>query len=514
MGLRSFFKNSGGEIFPPELLAVLPADPKPWYRTKHLLQLSLLLVIPLLSSSTIGFDGAMMNGLQTLPQWREAFNHPSGALLGLINAIYPISKVFGMFPSTWIGDRFGRKKALYVGLTLLPIGAALQGSSQNTAMFIVSRSILGFSTSFLAQPSPILVTELAYPTHRAKVTSLYNTCFYLGAVLAAWSTYGTFRIQSTWAWRIPSLLQQAIPLVQTIFVWWVPESPRWLLANGREEEGRRLLVRYHGAGDESSPLVDFEVKEIQQALEIERSSGSSYSYFDLFRTGPNRHRTALAFFISLFTQWNGCSVLSYYLVLVLNTIGITETSKQTLINGMLQIFNWIVAICGGALLVDRVGRRRLFLVATIPMFFSYIAWTILNAKFAETFDQRLGNAVPAFIFIYYFFYDIIFPYTLRGRGMTTYYMGAYAGLISGQFLNPIAMKELAWRYYIVFCVILFFLIIGIYLWVPENKGRTLEEIAEIFDGPRSALTVSADDAFKNATHVSEVEVTGDERTRV
>ncbi|KAL6407562.1 putative plasma membrane hexose transporter [Ilyonectria robusta] len=96
-------------------------------------------------------------------------------------------------------------------------------------------------------------------------------------------------------------------------------------------------------------------------------------------------------------------------------------------------------------------------------------------------------------------------------------MGAYAGLISGQFLNPIAMKELAWRYYIVFCAILFFLIIGIYLWVPETKGRTLEEIAEIFDSPRSALTVSADDAddaFKNATHVSEVEVTGDERTRV
>lgn len=301
---------------------------------------------------------------------------------------------------------------------------------------------------------------------------------------------------------------------------------RWLLANGREEEGRRLLVRYHAGGDENSPLVNFEVKEIQQALEIERSSEGSYSYFDLFRTGPNRHRTALAFFISFFTQWNGCSVLSYYLVLVLNTIGITETSEQTLINGMLQIFNWIVAICGGALLVDRIGRRRLFLVATIPMFFSYIAWTVLNAKFAETFDQRLGNAVLAFIFIYYFFYDIawtplpiaytveIFPYTLRGRGMTTYYMGAYAGLISGQFINPIAMKELAWRYYIVFCAILFFLIIGIYLWVPETKGRTLEEIAEIFDGPRSALTVSADDAFKNATHVSEVEVTGDERTRV
>ncbi|KAH6884281.1 general substrate transporter [Thelonectria olida] len=527
MGFLSFLdSDSDGEMFPPELLAVLPRKPKPWFRTKHLLQLNLLLVIPLLSASALGFDGAMMNGLQTLPQWRGTFGNPSGALLGFMNAIYPISKLIGLFPCTWIGDRYGRKKALCIGLAMLPVGAALQAASQNTAMFIVARSVLGFSTSFLAQPSPILVTELAYPTHRAKVTSLYNTCFYFGAVLAAWSTYGTFRLQSTWAWRIPSILQQALPLFQTAFVFWLPESPRWLLANGREEEARRTLVRYHAGGDEDSPLVHFELNEISQALALEKSTEQSGSYFELLRTGSNRHRTALAFFLSFFTQWNGCSVLSYYLNLVLNTIGIRETSKQTLINGMLQIFNWIVAVFGGAFLVDRVGRRRLFLVATTGMFISYIAWTVLNAEFAKTLDQRLGNAVLTFIFIYYFFYDIawtplpvaytveIFPYSLRGRGMTTSYVGTYCGLISGQFINPIAMKNIGWHYYIVFCAVLFFLVVGIYLWVPETKGRTLEEIAEIFEGPSGALHAASTDDAKVATKVLEVEVSNDERSRV
>ncbi|CAI6098744.1 unnamed protein product [Clonostachys chloroleuca] len=528
MGLLSFLRSgSVGDVYSPELLAVLPSNTKPWYRTKHLMLLNFFIAIPLLSASAVGFDGAMMNGLQTLPQWRNTFGNPTGALLGFMNAVYPISKVVGLFPATWIGDRYGRKKVMYIGFILLPIGAALQGASQNTAMFIVARFVIGFATSFLAQPSPILVTELAYPTHRAKATALYNTCFYFGAVLAAWSTYGTFRIASTWSWRIPSILQQAIPLFQTIFVFWVPESPRWLMANNKEDEARRILTKYHGGGDENSPLVEFELKEITQALQIERASEQSRNYLELVRTGPNRHRTALSFLMAFFTQWNGCSVLSYYLTLVLNTIGITEPAQQTLINGMLQIFNWVVAVCGGALLVDRVGRRSLFLVGTGGMMLSYIAWTVLNAEFAKTQDQRMGTAVLVFIFVYYFFYDIswtplpiaytaeIFPYNLRGRGMTINYVGTYLGLISGQFINPIAMKDIGWRYYIVFCGVLFLMVIAIYFWVPETKGRTLEEIAEIFDGPRSHLTAVADhNSPKVSTEILEVEVGKGTETRV
>lgn len=118
-----------------------------------------------------------MNGLQSLPQWRSTFGKPEGALLGFMNAVYPLSKVIGLFPATWLGDNYGRRRPMFVGFLLLPIGAALQAAAQNTPMFIASRFVLGFSTSFLAQPSPILVTELAYPTQRAKITSLYNTFF-------------------------------------------------------------------------------------------------------------------------------------------------------------------------------------------------------------------------------------------------------------------------------------------------------------------------------------------------
>lgn len=221
---------------------------------------------------------------------------------------------------------------------------------------------------------------------------------------------------------------------------------------------------------------------------------SQSSYFDLFRTPANRRRTLIASILGFYTQWSGNGVISYYLTLVLNTIGITSVASQALINGLLQIFNWFAAVLAGALMVDRIGRRTLFLVSTGGMLLSYIAWTALSSVFTTTLNQNVGNAVVAFIFLYYFFYDIaftplmpayvveIFPYTLRGRGVTWAYTINYLGLILGNFVNPVAMAAIGWRYYIVFCGLLAVSFTLIWIFFPETKGHTLEEIAEIFDG--------------------------------
>lgn len=167
-----------------------------------------------------------MNGLQTLPQWRDYFDKPDAPLLGAINAMYPVGKILGLFPVAWLGDRYGRKVPIMIGLGLLIATAIFQAASQNIGMFLASRFLIGVATVFVAQPSPILITELSFPTHRGKMTAMYNTSYYLGAILAAWATYATFKIQSTWAWRIPSGLQAAYPIIQCIFVFWLPESPR------------------------------------------------------------------------------------------------------------------------------------------------------------------------------------------------------------------------------------------------------------------------------------------------
>lgn len=122
-------------------------------------------------------SGSMMNGLQTLPQWRNHFDQPSGPILGAINAVYPAGKVLAMFLVTYLCDRFGRKVSLVIGIVTCIAFAIMQGMSNSIETFIAARAILGFFTSFLAQPSPILISELAYPTMRGKLTALYHTSF-------------------------------------------------------------------------------------------------------------------------------------------------------------------------------------------------------------------------------------------------------------------------------------------------------------------------------------------------
>lgn len=132
--------------------------------------------------------GSMMNGLQTLPQWREFFGHPEGALLGLMNAVYPLGKVFGMIVVTYVSDRWGRKLPLLIGLVTCIAFAIMQGLAQNLATFVTARALLGFATSFISQPSPILITEVAYPTHRGKITAMYNT-FYVSPQMPVSDNY-------------------------------------------------------------------------------------------------------------------------------------------------------------------------------------------------------------------------------------------------------------------------------------------------------------------------------------
>lgn len=118
-----------------------------------------------------------MNGLQTLTQWKHFFGNPEGAILGMMNSIYPLGKVIALFLVTYVSDRWGRKLPIFIGLVACIGFAIMQGLAQNLATFVTARALLGFFTSFLSQPSPVVIAELAYPTQRGKVTALYNTFF-------------------------------------------------------------------------------------------------------------------------------------------------------------------------------------------------------------------------------------------------------------------------------------------------------------------------------------------------
>ena len=436
--------------------------------------------------------GSLMNGLQSLHQWREYFDHPSGSILGLVNAAQSIGSVLALPIVGTLSDKFGRKPVLLAGIILICIAAGIQAGSINYAMFVVSRVIVGFGGMFVVQPSPMLIAELAYPTHRGKYTSAFWTLYYLGAILASWTTFGTQNHEGSISWRLPSALQAGFPLVQLIFYAWVPESPRWLVAQDRENEAAEILRRYHDPNTESSPLVSRELAEIVQTIHNEKSAETT-GWAALVSTPGNRKRTLIAVCTGAFAQWNGIGVVSYYLTLVLDTVGITDTFDQTLINGLLQIFNFIAAL-GAAFLVDRLGRRTLFLWSGLGMLISYIVWTACSAVNSDTGNKSAGIVVVVCLFTYYFHYDIawtpllfgypteIFPYTLRSKGIAVELFAIYGSLIIAAFANPIGLDNIGWKYYIVFCVLLLVFFVVTYFLFPETKGYSLEEITRIFDG--------------------------------
>ncbi|KAH0835887.1 hexose transporter [Lanmaoa asiatica] len=480
-------------------LAHLIDPTKKWYNNKGLIALNAWIVLLLITSSTTGYDGSMMNGLQSLTQWESAFNYPSGGNLGLLNAIQNIGALAGYPFAPYLSDGVGRRRAIWFGAAIMCIATAIQAASQSVGMFIGARFLIGFGNTFAANAAPMLVTELAYPTYRAPLTSVYNSLWYSGA---AWTTFGSFRINSTWAWRLPSLLQGVPSVIQVLLVLFAPESPRWLVSKGREAEALKTLACYHADGNERDPVVQFEFNEIKAALEFDRTVAANIGWKSLIATPGNRKRMRIIIAIGFFTQWSGNGLLSYYLSKVLNQVGITSSSTQLVINGAIQIWSFIGALYA-SYSVDRLGRRILILTSAGLLVLFYMAQAICFSEYAQRGTTAAGHAVIAFIFLFSSAYALTFtplaisytveilPFNLRAKGLCIFNFIVSLALIFNQYVNPIALDALGWKYYLVYVCWLACEFVFLWFFIVETKNRTLEETAALFDG---------EDAIDQITH--------------
>ena len=332
-------------------------------------------------------------------------NHPKGAWLGFINAIYWLGTGISAPIAGWLANKFGRKIPIYSGYIFLILGTILQSAANSEAEFVLARFCLGCCSAFYGNVVPLLINEISYPTHRGITSALYNCGWYVGSIVAAWVTYGTRNYGDSWAWRIPSVLQCLLPILALPGLFIASQSPRWLLAQGRTDEARSILARDHAGGDLDDPLVSYEMIEIESALKAEREAKDSSGYIDMIKTPGNQRRLFITVTLAIFSQWSGNGVVSYYLALVLETVGITSVTDQTLISGCLQIWNLLFAVAASCL-VDRLGRRVLFLASAATMLVSYIIITGLSGSFASSHHGPTGIAVIPFLFIFFAGYDI------------------------------------------------------------------------------------------------------------
>ncbi|OAK94160.1 general substrate transporter [Phaeosphaeriaceae sp. SRC1lsM3a] len=454
-------------------------DQRPWYRQPELRKLYLMMPFLFLGSTTLGYDGSLLNGLQTMPAWKDSFPGFGGFAVLLF--------------TPYIADYLGRRHGTAIGCLLVILGSiiqALPARSNPEPMFLAGRFLMGMGSNISNATCPLLITEISHPRHRGRVTTVYNTLWYLGAILAAWTTYGTLiHITSDLSWRLPVGLQCAMPGIQLLSIYLLPESPRWLVSRNKHSKAKAMLIKYHGNGVETD-FVKWEYNEISQTLEAEKAASASSGWHELVRTKGNRKRCLLIILTAVFSQCSGNGLVSYYLAAVLNTIGIT---KYALINGGLTIWCFLVSL-GCAFLVDRVGRRTLFLTSGVGMLIAFTIWTACSAVYAKTGNSGAGSAVLAMIFVFYgvagfawpgltVSYTVeILPYNIRAKGLTLCFIMTSLSGIFNQYVNPIGLEALGWKFYIVYVVVLVLECLAIYFLYVETRGPTLEEIAILFDG--------------------------------
>ncbi|KAH7413065.1 hexose transporter [Cadophora sp. MPI-SDFR-AT-0126] len=462
---------------------------------------TIVIAVAVVNSATLGYDSSVMNGLQILPSYTEYF-HLTVATTGLNNAASWMGAILATPMLQFLPDTFGRKNAIVASAIVCTIvlwsrAGQMQGrgrsAAQNIAMFVVARIIVGLGATFSSGAAPALISELMPAVTRGRILGFFFSCFYVGSLSSAIINYGSQNIQSTWSWRLPSLLQLIPSVMALCLLPFIPESPRWLVANGQPEHALEVLVVTQGNSDPNSGTAHAIFAEIQNALTAEKTLFKQNPWIEIVSTVPNRKRLAILCTFGVMINSFGNFVVSYYLGKILDQAGITKTETQTQINVILSCWSFAVALVGSWSL-DYIGRRKQALVCIAGMITClYIIGGMIKVFGTSTNTSGIYGTI-AFIFFFQGFYAFsitpltsVYPsevsqYKLRMTGIAIFrLLDSGFGLLAS-FALSYAMADLGWKFYMINASynILFFAIIY-FLWV-ETNGLTLEEIALKFEG--------------------------------
>lgn len=481
----------GGEL---QLADVIPKRPKMWWKYPYLLKLNVLLMAGVLAQVVSGYDGSMLNGLQALESWQEYFDDPAGSRLGTMTNGINIGILITM-PFVWaMLEYIGRKPSLIIGCLVIILGAVIQGVARNFSMFIAARILLGIGGGIAQTAGPVYLAECAYPSHRPTMTSLLLASWPFGSFIASlvtWGPYNSSMKYNNWSWRIPSLIQAVLPAVQVVLAVLGPESPRWLISKGKTEAALAFFSKYHGDGDPASPLVQFQMAEISATIEAEKVQKQT-RWTEFFATRAMLHRLFITLALPAMQQLCGNSVLAYYLHLILDNLGITNSLDQLKINIGITVFSLVCSVIFASI-VYKHPRRHMLMAGYIVMCITFTIFTIVSAINQERNFADHSLAIGAVVMIYAFSgaYHIaspvpltyimeINPFSLRAKASMLYQLSGTAIMLFNGYVNPIAMAAIAWKYYIVWDVWLVVQTLVVYFFFPETHGLGLEEVAQVF----------------------------------
>ncbi|KAK5054454.1 hypothetical protein LTR84_001344 [Exophiala bonariae] len=407
----------------------------------------------------------------------------------LISSLLTLGSFISSLLAGFFASYFGRKYAIWLACILNGVAAAILIATTNWGAVYFGRLLLGIANGFLVTFSNVYTSE-ASPAHlRGVLVALFAYWVNIGSILG--STVNNFtktRLDKS-SYQIPLGCLYIVPTFLSIGLFFVPESPRFLLHKGKEAEAKRALIHLRGSALTKDEL-EFEWAEMVRGMEEEKRNAKSVGWIDMFR-GTDLRRTLLCYGMIGCQSASGIWFLIAYQTYFLQQGGVTKPFEYTI---MTSCVGFIGVNVGMYAIRHLVGRRAILIIGATACGICQLAPAIA-ASASNNLAMR-ANILTAFIALFKFFYNgcvgaASYPvatevvstrlraWTVGSATAIGYLLAWLVSFCSPYFINP-AELGLGAKYGYVWFGANFACVIFFYFFMPEMKGRSLEELDEMF----------------------------------
>ncbi|KAF9028039.1 general substrate transporter [Hymenopellis radicata] len=442
-----------------------------------------------------GIDSGIISTTISHESFKEYFAPYTDDISGAVVSTFGGGSFFGVVLSGYLADKWGRKRTIQLAALIALIAGVIQAASVHVGMLIAGRIIGGFAVGMMNMTIPIYNSEIAPPRWRGLVSGLHAQFVGFGFAAANWIGYGCSFASGQFQWRFPLAIQCLPALIVLVGIQFLPFSPRWLLEKGREEEALVVYKKLNAADGthaEADQVANF--NEMKHQMEDYNKTMVS-SYGTLFSTPSYRKRILLAVLVQVFTQLSGINVINYQTTLY-EGVGITG-HNVTLLAGIYGLVGPIANIVCLAY-VDKWGRKPTMWITGIVMGCDMAILMALTSQYASGTNKTGQGATIAFIFLFSIIYSLgynsihyiyvpeILSQPIRSRGSAVAVCCNILVNIVFNQISPRAFASIGYKYYAVFLSTNIVGAICVYFLFVETKGKTLEEIGELFgETPRT-----------------------------
>ncbi|KAH9880818.1 hypothetical protein IAQ61_001112 [Plenodomus lingam] len=467
--------------------------PTYWGQSGRMLQV-LVTIVATTDFLLFGYDQGVMSGIISADAFTTAFPEvkDDSTYEGFVVSIYAVGCFLGACFIFIAGDKLGRRRSIFLGATVMIIGVILQIAikpvgSGATAQFIIGRCITGIGNGINTSTIPTYQAECCKAKNRGKVICIEGSMVAIGTLIAYWIDYGCLYGPDDFSWRFPIAFQVVFAIIVIGMMISLPESPRWLLTHHREEEAATVLAGLNGL-PRDDPEVLIQMGVIRDAVSASGGGGKVPSKA-LLTNGKTQHfrRAILGASSQMMQQLSGCNAVIYYFPILCQDVLGTDHNLALLLGGVNMIVYAIFATTSW-FLIERVGRRKLFIVGTIGQCLSMVL--TFACLIPDTEQAAKGAAVGLFTYIAFFgatWLPLPWLYPAEVNPLKTRQKANAFSTINNWLWNffivmitPVLITGIGWGTYLLFAALNACFIPIIYFFYPETSGRSLEEIDLIF----------------------------------